>query len=187
MTFFLNEYDPAKQRPAQGPDMAPVGVFEGIGAMTSMTMRNRDASFRATREVMNERQITAEPIARRIGIDDLNAWYQANDAGYDHLRPAPTTVDDFFAMHGPLAADIALDIARTSEPHNPDKWKDLDLTDTGIEARVNTRLQAEDRDEALIRAMMPRYGGLADLVGGIVGSVADVRILPFLFAGGGGG
>lgn len=187
MTFFLNEYNPAKQRPAQGPDMAPTGFAKGLGATTSTAMRDSNANFLRQREVRNERKITAEPIARRIGIDDLNAWYQANDAGYDHLRPAPTTVDDFFAMHGPLAADIAFDIARTSEKHNPDKWKDLDLTDTGIEARVTARRIAEYQDEAMIRAMMPRYGGVADLLGGMVGATADVRNLPFLFVGGGGG
>lgn len=186
MTFFLE--DQASTMAPRGPDMAPTTLLQGLGAATSQMMRDTDASFQREREVRRETFDTAVPIARRVGIDALNERYQRDGAGWDHIRTAPTTVDEFFSELGiQEAAEIAMSIARERAINDPGSWADMDLTDEGIEARVTKKRVAEDADETAILNMMPNGRASAEFIGGMAGMLADVRQVPFLALGGGGG
>ena len=186
MTYFLGETVPEIAVPERD---TPIPTWlQGLGAATGNMMRRTDANFvdwRTRGQVTFDR---AEPIARKIGIDALNAWYQENDAGYDHLRPAPESVEDFFALHGDTrGSEIAFAIAREQAAASPENWSGLDLSDEGIEAEKNLRLQAEQEDASAILDAMPSGRGAAEFLGGMVGVTADIRNLPFLLVGGGGG
>lgn len=186
MTYFLDDAPiPFKPR---GNDLAPSTWTEGLAASTSQMMRDTNASWQREREVRNERFTTAEPIARRVGIEALNERYERDGPGFDHLRPAPKTVDEFFSML-PMdeASEIALTLGRELAEADPKAWADLDLSDDGIEERVTKRRIAEDAEEAAILDMMPNGRASAEFLGGMAGMLADVRQIPFLVAGGGGG
>lgn len=186
MTYFLDDAPiPFKPR---GNDLAPSTWTEGLAASTSQMMRDTNASWQREREVRNERFTTAEPIARRVGIEALNERYERDGPGFDHLRPAPKTVDEFFSML-PMdeASEIALTLGRELAEADPKAWADLDLSDDGIEERVTKRRIAEDAEEAAILDMMPNGRASAEFIGGMAGMIADVRQIPFLVVGGGGG
>ena len=186
MTYFLDDASvPFKPR---GNDVVPSTWVQGLAASTSQMMRDTNASWQREREVRNERFTTAEPIARRVGIEALNERYERDGPGFDHLRPAPKTVDEFFSML-PMddASEIALTLGREMAEADPKAWADLDLSDDGVEERVTKRRIAEDKDEAAILDMMPNGRASAEFIGGMAGMIADVRQIPFLVVGGGGG
>lgn len=192
MTFFLNDYDPAKVQPRRGPDLRPTGLLTGIGATTSTMMRDTNANFLRQREVIRERDGTATQAAERLGMDKIRPLLEernrrATESGMaSQLVDIPDDPAEAARLLGPNGSKAILDLAREQAKASPDAWKDLDLTDEGVEARVTARRVAEDEDEAQIRALMPSYGGLADLIGGVIGAAADVRNIPFMFGGGGG-
>ena len=70
MTYFLDDA-PVPFKP-RGNDVVPSTWVQGLAASTSQMMRDTNASWQREREVRNERFTTAEPIARRVGIDALN-------------------------------------------------------------------------------------------------------------------
>lgn len=187
MTFFLKSPDEVNEIQPVGPDVAPSGFMSGLGAATDKMWLETDAFFRHDNDTKTERLFTAEPAARRVGIDALNKRYQDAGAGYDHLRPAPTTVDDFLAMHGDEGTQIALDLAREAAEADPGQWADLDLTDEGIEKRTTEARRREHEDLTETLDMMPAWRGTAEFVGGMLGATVDPRNVPFLIAGGGGG
>ena len=80
-----------------------------------------------------------------------------------------------------------LKYAREKAFENMEDWADLDLTDYGIEAETNRRLQAEYAEAKTLVEMMPSGQGAAEFVGGMAGVTADVRNVPFLLLGGGSG
>jgi hypothetical protein len=89
-------------------------------------------------------------------------------------------------MHGDAqASEIVLGLAREMAVADPLAWADLDVSEDGISARVTERQRREDQDEAEIIAMTP--GVSAEIAGGMAGMLLDVRQIPFLLLGGGGG
>ncbi|MGL6210957.1 MAG: hypothetical protein ACRC14_14135, partial [Paracoccaceae bacterium] len=125
------------------------------------------------REVAAEERKRGMAVADRIGVAALNDWYERNDAGYDHLRPAPTTLEEFFSLHGDYkGGDIALLAGREVAARDPQKYADVDLSDTGINADLTARRMAEDRDEAQILAMSP-MPGMSVLIGGMAAAMQD--------------
>lgn len=185
MTFFLSN-EPEEIKPT-GPDLPLAGMASGISAATQKMMIDTDAFMLHDSQLRFERQTTSEPAARRIGIDALNQRYEETGAGYDHLRPAPTTVDDFFAMHGDEASQIVLDMAREAAQADPQAWSDLDLSDEGIDKRTTEYRQSWRKDMEDVIGSMPSGSGIAEFVGGMIGATVDPRNVPFLIAGGGGG
>lgn len=186
MTYFLNGGD-APVVKAQNPDADITGVFGGIGAAWDKAQIENNSNFRLSRERRNEEFDLAQQAAKRIGIDALNRLYDETGPGYDHLRPAPDTIEGFLHMHGMEADRMILDYARDAAANDPAKWGDIDLSEDGIDARINARLQAEHEDAEQILDMMPGGRGAAEIVGAIGGITADIKNLPFLLLGGGSG
>jgi len=184
MTFLLGKGQPV----APDPNSQPLTTFwEGTRAAGGMEWQDADVARQRTRQVRREAFTTAEPAARRLGIDALNERFERDGPGYDHLRPAPATVDDFFAMHGSYqASQLALEMAREAAEAEPDKWADLDVSDEGIEARVTERRAKELKENEAILAMSP-MPGLAGFLGTMGAAMMDpVNIGLTAFSGGGG-
>lgn len=158
MTFMLDEFDPNKVQPRKGPDMQPQGFLPSWMAASSQMMRDTNASFLLQRQRSNEEIRLAKEIGPRIGM----------------LPEYPVHATDVIAK------------AREAAAADPNAWKGVDLSDEGIDARVTERLRTEDADDTMIMSMS-NYPVLASLAGGITGAMADVRNVPFLLMGGGGG
>lgn len=183
MTFFLGK---TVDMPARGPDVAPPTNGAGVGAAFTTYFREIDMFNGATARTNMEKIDLAKPAGERIGIEKLNQWYTENDAGYDHLRPPPTSVDDFIEMHGNAGTDIILDMAREAAKQDPEAWKDVDLSQEGIDARVTEGLKASDAADARDLALSPNPIRNS-LVGSLLAGVADpvnLAALPFGLGGG---
>ena len=193
MTYFLDDSQETLQ--PRGNDRPLSTYFQGLSAATSQMLRDTNANWQRQREVSREQFTTAEPVARRVGIEALNERYERDSPGFDHLglgfdhlRPAAKTVDEFFSiLPGNEASEIALTLGREMAEADPTAWADLDLSPEGIEKRVTERRIAEDKEETAILDMMPNGRASAEFIGGMVGMVAVVRQIPFLLLGGGGG
>lgn len=184
MTYFLDA--PTTPAPRRNPDLKLSDNWSGLGAAVEQGWQAADVGAQRSRQVKWETQLAAEPAANRLGIAALNERFTQSDAGYDHLRPAPTTVDDFFAMHGPRASEIALELAREKAAAEPDAWKDLDLSEEGIETRVTEQRAKELEENQQIIAMSPNPGRNSVLgeIGAAIADPINLALAPF---GGGGG
>lgn len=183
MTFFVKE-TPAI--PARGPNVPLPSNSDGVGAAVTSYFREIDSFNGAQAYTDIEKANVGKGAGERIGIDELNRWYQENDAGYDHLRKPPKTVDEFIAMHGQRGSDMILDIARERATTDPDGWKDMDLSPEGIEARVTEQLKAAANADAVQLALSPNPVRNA-LVGGLAAGVLDpvnLAAIPFGLGGG---
>lgn len=184
MTYFLDA--PTTPAPRRNPDLKLSDNWSGLGAAVEQGWQAADVGAQRSRQITWETQLTAEPAAKRLGIDALNERYVQEEDGYDHLRPAPTTVDDFFAMHGNRASEIALELAREKAAAEPDAWKDLDLSPEGIEARVTDQRKKELEENQQIIAMSPNPGRNS-VLGEIGAAIADPVNIALAPLGGGGG
>lgn len=183
MTFFLSE---TPNMPARGPNVPLPSNSEGVGAAVTSYFREIDSFNGAQAYTEMEKANVGRSAGERIGIEELNRWYQENDAGYDHLRKPPKTVDEFIAMHGQRGSDMILDIARERAVAEPDRWKDLDLSPEGIETRVTEQLKAAADADAQLLALSPNPVRNA-IVGGLAAGVLDPVNLAAIPLGLGGG
>lgn len=186
MTYFLQSNDAPKIK-AQNPQSDLSSWFGGLGAAFTKSAIENDANFTAARKQRDVQFEMAQQAAPRVGIQALNDWYTETGAGYEHIRPAPQTTDEFFAMHGNEAYRMVLDVARQQADADPAKWADMDLSDAAVEKQVNERLRTEYEDAQLTLDMMSGWRGAAEFLGGLAGITADIKNLPFLLIGGGSG
>jgi hypothetical protein len=186
VTYFLQSNDAPKIK-AQNPQSDLSSWFGGLGAAFTKSAMENDANFTAARKQRDVQFEMAQQAAPRVGIQALNDWYTETGAGYDHIRPAPQTTDEFFAMHGNEAYRMVLDVARQQADADPAKWADMDLSDAAVEKQVNERLRTEYEDAQLTLDMMSGGRGAAEFLGGLGGITADIKNLPFLLIGGGSG
>lgn len=183
MTFFLSE-QPAITR--RGPNVPLPTNADGVGAAVTSYFREIDSFNGISARTEMESIYAGKDAGERLGIEALNQWYQENDAGYDHLRPAPATVDDFIAMHGPRATEIILDLARQSAQKDPAGWADIDVSKEGIDQRALDGLKASDAVDAQNLALSPNPIRNA-IVGGLVAGAIDPVNLATIPLGLGGG
>lgn len=186
MTYFLNGGD-APVVKAQNPDAGLTGLLGGLGAAWDKAQLENNSNFRLSRERGDEEFALAQQAAKRIGIDTLNRLYRESARGSDQDYPQPTTIEGFLDVYGKDADRIILDYAREAAKTDTATWGDMDLSEDGIDDRVNKRLQAEYEDAEQILDMMPGGRGATELVGAIGGITADIKNLPFLVLGGGSG
>lgn len=185
MSYFLED---APQQPMapRGPDQLLSTWMQGVGASFYQMLRDTNANFQRQMEVKDESYASATPAAERLGIDAIYDRYKDNVVSMDFLPQKPKTTDELFSMLGPNAPQMVLDMAREQAKANPDAWKDLDLSEEGIQSRVTAQRVKSDAEEQQILDMMPSGRGLAEFVGGAAGMIADVRQIPLLMLGGGG-
>lgn len=183
MTFFLGEKTGLQRR---GPNVALPTNAEGVGAAITTYFREIDTFNGVSDRTEMEKVNLGKSAGERLGIETLNQWYTENDAGYDHLRPAPTTVDDFISMHGERGTDMILEMARKKAAEDPEAWRDMDMSPEGINARVTEGLKASDAVDAENLALSPNPVRNA-IVGGLAAGVLDpvnLAALPFGLGGG---
>lgn len=187
MTFFIDAEDPPRIKGRDMPADA-TGFFTGLGAGFDTAALENDANLRAGRETFASREQLAMQAAERLGLDAIADWYEENAAGYDHLRPRPTTIEEAFRPGDPDLVDGTLELAREAANADPQAWADMALTDEDIESQTNARLQAEWEDSQALLDMMPSgKRAIAEFVGGMAGITLDVKNVPFLLLGGGSG
>ena len=183
MTFFLNEAPPPTIK-ARGPDILPTTDLEGIGAAFSKAQLENDSNGRLGREIVNVERDRVQKAFGIVGPDEILKRMKQEGLAPDTLEVMrPELLDN-----NKQGRDLVLDMARgkLSDGTGP-SFSGVDLSQEGIDKEVNAKLQAEHQDQEDILAMMPSGRALAELLGGIAGITADVKNLPFLLLGGGGG
>jgi len=185
MTYFLDE-DQGQFQP-RGSDIAPSSWFEGLSAGVTSFMRDRNVNFERQTSVKDESYSTAAPIANRLGIAAIYDRHKDSIVSMEFLPKRPETVDELFMALGPDAPQIVMEMARERAALNPAEWKDLDLTDEGIVARSEARIAAAAKADEEILSMMPNGRAGAEFLGGLIGTMADIRQAPLLLLGAGGG
>lgn len=184
MTYFLPQTDQAIPPEALPPDLAPTGFLEGVGAAFNSDMLERNANIRLQREIEQEQIDVSDKAVGIIGEDAAIAMLKekgvllpglADEVSYAYLR------------HDPKSRQAIIDHARELAASNPDLWQGIDLSDDGVDKRVNARLQAEYQDAQMTLSAMPGGGGAASFIGMTGSYLADIKNLPFLLFGGGSG
>lgn len=182
MTYFLGEKNDMGQVKPRGFGLRPTGLMEGLGASFDKAALEYDVNFRLNRE---RGRVETERADATIGIlGETAVMDRLKQAG---LIPDTLTAPNEVLMKNERARAEILNYAREQQSANPDLWKDIDLSQEGIEATVNSRLQAEHQDAATILNMMPEWRVVTDFAGGMAGITADVKNLPFLLFGVGSG
>lgn len=174
MTFFLQPAPEEIPVPTDFVSREPTGFLDGLGAATSQMMRDTNASWLREREVMAARGGLAQKAWERLGKPELP------------MQGGPRGVR-FKALETEMGQRSVIEKARAAAAADPEAWKDIDLSDEGIEARVTEQRMKEDREEQAALEMMPKWRGTAEFLGGVAGATLDVRQIPFLLAGGGSG
>ncbi|WP_278376115.1 hypothetical protein [Sulfitobacter pontiacus] len=193
MTFFLNGPETPPKIKANAPQEDLPTWGEGLMAAGSSAQLENDSNFVAARRRIGVRDDMARDVVPRLGMDQIRPIIEERNAkAIEQGMPSqvveiPDTVEEAVALLGPNFASKAIEMARSAAEADPDAWADIDLSDEAIETQTNERLRAEYEDAQQILEMMPGGRAAAEFVGGMVGITADVKNLPFLALGGGGG
>lgn len=187
MTFFLQEPERIPETKANAPQMDVTGFAGGLGAAFSRAAIENNANFRLGRERTAVRDDLAMSVADRIGLAGIIDYVNREGPGFDHIRTAPTSVEDLFNQYGNEATNWIIGAAREQADRDPNAWNDVNLSDDAIEEQVNQRLA--DEYERLVQEidLMPAGQGTANLLGSMAGISLDIKNLPFMLMGGGGG
>ena len=193
MTFFLNGPETPPKIKANAPQEDLPTWGEGLMAAGSSAQLENDSNFVAARRRIGVRDDMARDVVPRLGMDQIRPIIEERNAkAIEQGMPSqvveiPDTVEEAVALLGPNFASKAIEMARSAAEADPDAWADIDLSDEAIETQTNERLRAEYEDAQQILEMMPGGRAAAEFVGGMGGITADVKNLPFLALGGGGG
>lgn len=188
MTYFLTQSDAPRQIISNNPSINLPTFWQGFGAGFSKAALENDANFRLSRETAWVKDNLAADVADRVGLDAVIQHVQESGPGFDHIRTEPTSIEDLFSQYPGEATGWVLDVARQMAEENPTTWADVDLSDDAVSAEVDRRLQAEHAETVQIIDMLPPgQRGVAEFAGGMAGITLDVKNLPFMLMGGGGG
>lgn len=180
MTYFLNQDADLSQAKPRGRDAQPSGLWEGLGASFDKAALENDANFRLSREKQDTSRTLAAQAWDRLGDDRVRAGLKDKN-----IYIAGKNSEEAIASNMRAIPSI-LEMAREDASVNPQNWSDLDVSEDGIDASINARLQAEHQDAEAVLNMMPAWRGAADLLGGLTGMTMDIKNLPFILGGGGG-
>lgn len=152
MTFFIPRGGPAE--PLQGPDIMPERY--AFGAAFNKAWQASDKASQRQRQIGAEEERIAELAAQKMAMPEWRSeWGNATGK--------------------------MLDRAREDAKVNPEKWKDVDLTREGMEARVTENRAAELRDaQTLISTSANPV--LSEIIGGLGAEIVDpvnVAMMPF--------
>lgn len=187
MTFFLNGPAEMPKIKANAPAVDLPTWGEGFGAAADRSRLEGDSNFRLAHERQKVRSGVALDAARRIGGDVLAERMKEAGVPEYQAHVFPRMVDRGFELLPAQMRQVVMDEARKAAETNPEAWADLDMSEEAIEATINERLSAEHEDAQQILEMMSGGRGFAEFLGGMYGMTADIKNLPFLAFGGGGG
>ena len=193
MTFFLNGPETPPKIKANNPAVDLPTWGEGLGAAWSTAQLENDSNFVAARRRIGVKDNLAEQVIPRLGMDQIKPIIEERNAKAiangmpSQVVEIPDNVEDAVALMGPNFSERAIEMAREAAAADPDGWADVDLSDEAIEEQTNEVLRAEYEDAQQILEMMPGGRASAEFIGGMGGITADVKNLPFLALGGGGG
>lgn len=190
MTFFLESRTAPPTIPVDNSRVdleSSASTWATMGAAITSAQLENDANFVARRRYLSEKASRTWEAANRIGIDAISD--RAREQGIP--EPAISAFSAMMArrpdrMHPQLEA-IVQDMAGTAARENPEAWVDNDMSEEALQTATNERLRGEYEDAQAILDMMPGGQLATKLIGGMVGMTADIKNIPFLLAGGGGG
>lgn len=193
MTFFLNGPDTMPKIKANAPAVDLPTWGQGLMAAGSSAQLENDSNFVAARRRIAVRDDMAQQVVPRLGMEQIRPLIEARNAKAiaqgmpSQVVEMPDNVEDAVSLMGPNFSSKAIEMAREAAAADPEAWADVDLSDEAIENQTNERLRAEHEDAQQILEMMPGGRASAEFIGGMAGITADVKNLPFLALGGGGG
>jgi hypothetical protein len=179
MTYFLNDNPAPPSVPAPDQGEGPMNFFDGIGAGFRSAQLTTNANFRLQRETTKQRHQMGIEAASLMPPDLLN--------GIAGSRREGETTEAMIARMKLGELESLFYSAREQAKLDPEKWKDVPLSDKEITRRVDEKLQRELRDTQAALDMVGWAPGTAAFIGGMGGMMADVRQAPLLFVGFGSG
>jgi hypothetical protein len=190
VTFFLKDQPIDENTPGRVSPISQVPTFmDAAGAQKrQMDLLTNANNVRGSREQMT-RDILAGDImvGGQVSLEDFNAFYSENGAGFDNLRPAPTSIEQAFREYGDDLTNYVIETARERAAQDPDAFSAYDLSDDFVTNSVNAELRAQFENAQQIIDMTPEdYTGEA-LAGGFASAMTDLRQAPALLLGLGGG
>jgi hypothetical protein len=187
LTFFLGKAAEAPKIAANNPQVDIPSWADGVSAAFTTSSLENDANFRLQRETVSAKAERGWEIANRLGADAV--MERAREAGFPEqsLTSFPDMVSRRPSNMPPEMERLLTEMAGEAAAQNPEGWADLDISDDALEKSVNARLQAEHQDAQQILEMMPSGRGSAGLTGAMAGITMDVKNIPFLVMGYGGG
>ena len=184
MTFFLQDQPQRDDIPGRVSPISEVPSWlEGTGWQKTVTDFESDSNWVSERYKRTEFSSLMGSVTERIS--DEEKLQILKDQG---LAPPEMEQYNSSQFSGNMAAQqLFLEQARQQAADNPEAWEGVDLSDEGLDARTNKRLQA-DYDEAVAITQMLPEGRVGDgFTGSFLSAMTDIRQAPFLLAGGGAG
>lgn len=181
MTFFLDEApDPGTLTP-RGPDRGPSSFVQGVGASFRSENLATNSNFRAQRETERVQRARTDVFVESLGRDQVVRLMQERGVLKAEAYAEPDEMRDIsFQME---AFWMAQKMAAEGSP----LVEGMDFSEEGIAAEANLALQKEYTQAQEDLALLPSGGVIAGFTGAIGSGIADIRQLPFLFAGGAAG
>ena len=181
MTFFLRRDNQATPIPP-GPDFEPQSWSAGMSATAEKTMLERDANLRLSRERTDEAaRLTQEVMPLLDSTALLDRLKQKGIV--PEVQEAITP--EALRYNRKAQAEILAMAREEAEAMPVGKWNGVDLSEEGVDARVNARLRAEYADLEATIAMSP-VGTVGSMAAQLAGGVLDVRNLAVVTPGIGG-
>jgi hypothetical protein len=188
----LPSKNPAGDRPARGAD-TPIADnwLEGIGAASRRAMLDKMANNRDFAEMSR----MEEELALRALQNGSDEVRRAMREPFEETSRVTEITDEeiansFSRGRGNETADNAeiMDMIYADAQENPQAYEGLPSSREELEGRVQDMLQEEYRDLLAIEQTVPEERRfLTSLIGGFYGEFRDLRNLPWMAFGGGGG
>lgn len=184
MTFFLkSENDPVRR----GPNADLSTSWDGISAAARREWRDVDVWRQRERQIIADRGDLALEAAKRLGpagLAPLVTEFNEKSRGLglnERIIPDGARPEQVLDLLGPQGAKRIVEMGREAAQLDPEGWKDVDLSDEGIEARVTERRVAAEKADAEDLALSPNPA-LNNLIGQIGAGVLDpvnLALIPF--------
>jgi hypothetical protein len=180
MTFFLREGKPTPFQ-ARGPDMQPQSWAAAAGAGFRSAQLETDTNFRVRSETRGERLDLYRQSIGLVGRESVFGELSKTGLPEEIIDTMKGMSDEALAGSDEVVR-ITLELARDAAKREPDQWKGIDLSDEGVDARINKKMQDEHRAAQQVISMTPGAAGtVAPFVGGMAGIMADIRNAPTFF------
>lgn len=182
MTYFLNDAPQNLELTPTTPDVAPQSFMTGLGRTFSQSQVQGDANFRASRDVARTETDLTGKVMSVLGNESVLSMLKDQGLAPDTLQ----VMQPDLLRNNPQARAAVLDMARTDQQQNPDRWDGIDLSQKGIDNGVNAKLQAERINNQQLINMSPDLGVMG-MLSDMAGSIADIRNVVTMIPGLGGG